>query len=60
MTMNPLRTVLQFEADMLACWIDEALHDATIDEQQFYRKVERYGEVLRRMKAMHQPIRYEA
>ena len=59
-SMNPLRAVLLFEADSLALWLDEALHDPQVDEEQFFRKVERYGEVLRRMKAMDQPIRYEA
>ena len=58
--MNPLRTVLQYEADLLAMWLDEALHDPSIDEQQFFRKVERYGEVLRRMKAMGLTVRWEA
>ena len=45
---------------MLACWLDEALHDPLVDEQQFYRKVERYGEVMRRMKAMRERVRWEA
>ena len=45
---------------MLASWLDEALHDPLVDEHQFFRKVERYGEVLRRMKALQQVIRYEA
>ena len=58
--MNPIRAVLQLQADSLALWLDEALHDPTIDEQQFYRKVERYGEVLRRMKAMGDQERYWA
>ena len=58
--MNPLKTVLQFEADLLAFWLDEALHNAAVTEEAFLEKVERYGEVLRRMKAMHQPVRYEA
>ncbi len=58
--MDPHRTVLQFEADLLAFWLDEALHDPTIDEQQFFRKVERYGEVLRRLKGMGDRVRYEA
>ena len=45
--MNPTRTVLQFEPDSVALWLDEALHDSRVDEHQFFRKVERYGEVVR-------------
>ncbi len=45
--MNPIHAVLQLQADSLALWLDEALHDPQVDEEQFFRKVERYGEVLR-------------
>ena len=60
MPRNPLRTVLQFEADLLAMWLDEAVHDAVVTEEVFLEKVERYGEVLRRMKAMGLTVRWEA
>ncbi len=58
--MNPIRAVLLFEADSLALWLDEALHDPQVDEEQFFRKVERYGQVLRQMKAMGRRVRWEA
>jgi len=41
---------LHLEADHLAYWLDEALHDPMISEDEFYSQIERYGAVLRRIK----------
>ena len=58
--MNPIRAVLQLQADSLALWLDEALHDAAVTEEAFVEKVGRYGEVLRRLKQVGAKGRWEA
>lgn len=41
---------LHLEADQLAYWLDEALHNPFVSEDEFYSKVERYSHVLKRIK----------
>lgn len=41
---------LHLEADHLAYWLDEALHNPIISEDEFFSKMNRYNAVLRRIK----------
>ena len=48
--MNAVLQTLHLEADHLAYWLDEALHNPIVTEDEFFSKVERYTSVLRRIK----------
>ena len=41
---------LHLEADHLAYWLDEALHNPIVSEDEFFSKINRYSTVLRRIK----------
>ena len=49
MTTVFLKT-LHLEADHLALWLDEALHNPLVSQDEFFGRVERYSTVLRRIK----------
>ena len=51
MTSIFLKT-LHLEADQLALWLDEALHNPLVSEDEFFGKVTRYTMVLRRIKRL--------
>lgn len=48
--MNVFLQSLHLEADHLAYWIDEALHNPIVSEDEFLSKMERYAHVLRQIK----------
>ena len=43
---------LHLEADHLAYWLDEALHNPIVSEDEFFSKINRYSAVLRRIKRL--------
>ena len=45
--MNIFLQTLHLEADHLAYWLDEALHNPIVSEDEFLCKVKRYTNVLR-------------
>ena len=45
-------TTLQLEADHLALWLDEALHNPLISKDEFTSKITRYGTVLHQIKCL--------
>ena len=49
MTTIFLKT-LYLEADHLLLWLDEALHNPLVSEEEFFGKMTRYSLVLRRIK----------
>ncbi len=48
--MNVFLKTLHLEADHLALWLDEALHNPLVSEDEFFSKIARYNMVLRRIK----------
>ncbi len=50
--MNVFLKTLHLEADHLALWLDEALHNPLVSEDEFFGKIARYSTVLRRIKRM--------
>ena len=51
MTTVFLKT-LHIEADHLALWLDEALHNPLVSEDEFFGKIARYSMVLRQIKCI--------
>ncbi len=49
MTTVFLKT-LHLEADHLALWLDEALHNPLVSEDEFFGRIARLSTVLRRIK----------
>lgn len=50
--MNVFLRSLHLEADHLALWLDEALHNPLVSEDEFFGKIARYSMVLRRIKRL--------
>ena len=50
--MNVFLQTLHLEADHLAYWLDEALHNPIVSEDEFFSKVKRYSNVLRQIKRL--------
>jgi hypothetical protein len=50
--MNAFLRSLHLEADHLALWLDEALHNPLVSEDEFFGKIARYSMVLRRIKRL--------
>ena len=50
--MHAFLKSLHLEADHLAYWLDEALHNPMVSEEEFSRKMHRYNTVLRRIKRL--------
>ena len=50
--MNTFLKSLHLEADHLAFWLDEALHNPMVSQDEFFNKMERYSTVLRRIKRL--------
>ncbi len=48
--MNVFLKTLHLEADHLALWLDEALHNPLVSEDEFFSNIARYNKVLRRIK----------
>ncbi len=48
--INVFLQTLHLEADHLAYWLDEALHNPIVSEDEFFSKVKRYTNVLRQIK----------
>ncbi len=48
--MNVFLKTLHLEADHLALWLDEALHNPLVSEDEFFSKIARYNMVLHRIK----------
>ena len=48
--INVFLKTLHLEADHLALWLDEALHNPLVTEDEFFGKMARYSTVLRRIK----------
>ncbi len=48
--MNVFLKTLHLEADHLALWLDEALHNPLVSEDEFFSKITRHNMVLRRIK----------
>ena len=49
---NVFLKTLHLEADHLALWLDEALHNPLVTEDEFFSKIARYSTVLRRIKRL--------
>ena len=50
--MNVFLQTLHLEADHLAYWLDEALHNPIVSEDEFFSKMKRYSNVLRQIKRL--------
>ena len=50
--MNVFLQTLHLEADHLAYWLDEALHNPIVSQDEFFSKVSRYSNVLRQIKRL--------
>ncbi len=48
--MNVFLKTLHLEADHLALWLDEALHNPLVSEDEIFSTIARYNMVLRRIK----------
>ncbi len=48
--LNVFLSTLHLEADHLALWLDLALHNPLVSEDEFFSKIARYNIVLRRIK----------
>ena len=48
--MDAFLRSLHLEADHLAYWLDEALHNPIVSEDEFFSKINRYSAVLCRIK----------
>ena len=53
---NVVLKTLHLEADHLALWLDEALHNPLVSQDEFFGKVARYSTVLRRIKRIRDAV----